>query len=287
MKVNASLSGQTRPVRAQRRTTRLLALALLTLAVALASPARAELSKEELAKLSQNPVANLISVPVQNNTNFNYGPQDGTQNILNIEPVIPVTLNSDWNVITRTILPLIWQPPVVQGQSNVFGLGDMQFSAFLSPANASGWIWGAGVIAQLPTHSDSELGNNNWGLGPTAVVLRLQKDDPWVYGMLINNVWSLGTSSGAPAYNNLLFEPFVNYNLPGGTYINSVPIITANWEASSGNQWTVPLGAGVGHIFHLGRLPVNAQLGAYYNIVRPDNGPTWQLRAQVQFMFPK
>ena len=286
MKVNASRSGKAQPNRA-RKTTRVLALAQLTLAVALASPARAEMSKEELAKLSQNPIANLISVPFQNNTNFSYGPQDGTQNILNIEPVIPVTLDSDWNLITRTILPLIWQPPVAQGQGNVFGLGDMQFSAFLSPSHASGWIWGAGAIAQLPTHSNSELGNNNWGLGPTAVVLRLEKDDPWVYGMLINNVWSLGTSSGAPAYSNLLFEPFVNYNLPGGTYINSVPLITANWEASSGNKWTVPLGAGVGHIFHLGRLPVNAQLGAYSNIVRPDNGPTWQLRAQVQFMFPK
>jgi hypothetical protein len=238
MKVNASLSLQTRQVSA-RRTTRPVALALLALAVALPSPAHAELSKEELAKLSQNPVANLISVPFQNNTNFNYGPLDGTQNILNIEPVIPVTLNTDWNLITRTIFPLIWQPPVIQDQSNVFGLGDMQFSAFMSPSHASGWIWGAGAIAQLPTHSDSELGNNNWGLGPTAVVLRLEKDDPWVYGMLINNVWSLGTSSGAPSYNNFLFQPFVNYNLPGGTYINSVPIITANWEASSGNKWTL------------------------------------------------
>ena len=245
------------------------------------------MSKEELAKLSQNPVANLISVPFQNNTNFNYGPLDETQNILNIEPVIPVTLNKDWNLITRTIFPLLWQPGMVPGQDTTFGLGDMQFSAFLSPSDPHGWIWGAGVIAQLPTHTDSNLGNNNWGLGPTAVVLRLQKDNPWVYGMLINNVWSLDTSSTAPSYNNFLLQPFVNYNLPGGTYINSVPIITANWEADSGNQWTVPVGAGIGHIFHLGRLPVNAQIGGYYGIIRPDNGPTFQLRVQVQFMFPK
>ena len=288
MRVNASPSGRTQPVRA-RKTTRLLALALLTLAVAPASPARAEMSAEELAKLSQNPVANLINVPFQNNTNFNYGPLDGTQNILNIQPVIPITVNNDWNVITRTILPLLWQPGLVQGQGTTFGLGDMQFSAFLSPSQpgAGGLIWGVGAIAQLPTHTESNLGNNNWGLGPTAVVLRLEKDNPWVYGMLINNAWSLNTSSTAPAYNNLLFQPFVNYNLEGGTYINSVPIITASWDASSGNQWTVPLGAGIGHIFHLGRLPVNTQIGGYYNIIRPDNGPTFQLRAQVQFMFPK
>ena len=272
---------------AQREPAAVLPLALLALGMVLASSARAEMSKEELAKLSQNPVANLISVPFQNNTNFNYGPLDETQNILNIEPVIPVTLNKDWNLITRTIFPLLWQPGLVPGQDTTFGLGDMQFSAFLSPSDPHGLIWGAGVIAQLPTHTDSNLGNANWGLGPTAVVLRLEKDNPWVYGMLINNVWSLDTSSTAPKYNNFFFQPFVNYNLPGGTYINSVPIITANWEADSGNQWTVPVGAGIGHIFHVGKLPLNAQVGGYYNVIRPDNGPTFQLRVQVQFMFPK
>jgi hypothetical protein len=274
----------TRPVRRQETG---LCVALLALGMALASAARAELSAEELAKLAQNPIANLISVPFQNNTNFNYGPLDGTQNILNIQPVIPITLNQDWNIITRTILPLLWQPGMVQGQDTTFGLGDTQLSAFLSPANAAGWIWGVGAIAQIPTHTDSNLGNNNWGLGPTAVVLHLEKGDPWVYGALANNVWSLDTSPSAPSYNNFLLQPFVNYNLPGGTYINSVPIITANWEASSGNQWTVPVGAGIGHIFHVGKLPVNAQIGGYYNIIRPDNGPTFQLRVQVQFMFPK
>lgn len=284
MKVGQFLFEQAQPARVRKTA---LPLVLLALAVVLASSARAEMSKEELAKLSQNPVANLISVPFQNNTNFNYGPLDETQNILNIEPVIPVTLNKDWNLITRTIFPLLWQPGLVPGQDTTFGLGDMQFSAFLSPSDPHGLIWGAGLIAQLPTHTDSNLGNANWGLGPTAVVLRLEKDNPWVYGMLINNVWSLDTSSTAPKYNNFLLQPFVNYNLPGGTYINSVPIITANWEASSGNQWTVPLGAGIGHIFHFGRLPVNGQIGGYYNIIRPDNGPTFQLRVQVQFMFPK
>ena len=197
---------RTRPVREQRTG---LCFALLALGIALSPSARAEMSAEELAKLSQNPVANLISVPFQNNTNFNYGPLHGTQNILNIQPVIPVTLNQDWNLITRTILPLIWQPPAVQGESTVFGLGDMQFSAFLSPSNPSsgGWIWGVGAIAQFPTHTESELGNNNTGLGPTAVVLRLRKDDPWVYGFLVNNVWSLNTSSSAPSYNNFLLQP--------------------------------------------------------------------------------
>jgi hypothetical protein len=153
------------------------------LGAVLASSTHAEMSQADLAKLARNPIANLISVPSQNNTNFNYGPLDGTQNILNIQPVIPVTLSKDWNLITRTILPLIWQPELVQGEDSTFGLGDTQVSAFFSPSapSASGVIWGVGAIAQLPTHTDRALGNKNWGLGPTAVVLRIRKGDPWVY----------------------------------------------------------------------------------------------------------
>ena len=265
-----------------------LAPALVAMGVALASPAHADMSATELAKLAQNPVGNLVSVPFQNNTNFNYGPLNGTQNILNIQPVIPISVNKDWNIITRTILPLVWQPALVQGDNTTFGLGDLQLSAFLSPSEPGpgGLIWGAGAIMQAPTDTNG-LGNKNWGLGPTAVVLHLEKGDPWVYGALINNVWSLSSSERGGAYNNFLMQPFVNYNFPGGTYINSAPIITANWKADSDNQWTVPLGAGVGHIFHFGKLPVNSQIGAYYNVIRPDDGPTWQLRVQVQFMFPK
>ncbi len=276
------------PDRSCRKNTPRLAAAIALIAITGTGTARGEPSSEELAKMAQNPVANLISVPFQNNTNLNYGPEGGTQNILNIQPVIPVTLNKDWNLITRTVLPLIWQPALNSAQDSTFGLGDTQLSAFLSPSDvSSGLIWGAGTVVQAPTHTDSALGNENWGLGPTAVVLRMKKGSPWVYGVLINNIWSLGTSNSDPSYNNGLIQPFVNYNLPGGTYINSTPIITVNWEADSGNQWTVPLGAGIGHIFHFGKLPVNAQIGGYYNVVTPDDGPNWQIRAQLQLMFPK
>jgi hypothetical protein len=262
-------------------------LALLALAC-VAGAARAELSAEELAKLAQNPVGNLVSVPFQNNTNFNVGPLGGTQNILNIQPVIPFELNADYNLITRTILPLIWQPEFVPGEGSKFGLGDLQLSGFVSPSKPGpgGLIWGAGPIVQMPTDTNG-LGNKNWGLGPTAVVLKLEPGNPWVYGALANNVWSLSSSGRGGSYNNFLIQPFVNYNLPGGTYINTAPIITANWDAPSGQRWTVPLGLGVGHIFHLGKLPVNTQVGAYYNVVKPDYGANWQLRLQVQFMFPK
>jgi hypothetical protein len=118
------------------------------------------------------------------------------------------------------------------------------------------------------------------------VVLRLAKGSPWVYGVLVNNVWALGTGDD-PSYNNGLIQPFINYNFKDGTYLTSAPIITVDWNADSGDRWTVPIGGGIGRIFHLGRLPVNAQISAYYNVVTPEYGADWQLRAQVQFMFPK
>ena len=251
-------------------------------------PARAEeLSKEELAKLAQNPIGNLISVPFQNNMNFNVGPYRAFQNILNIQPVIPINLNEQWNVITRTIMPVVFNPALSPSIGAVGGLGDLQFEGFLSPAQPGKWIWGLGPIIQFPTHTAPILGDDNLGLGPTGVLLHLEKGSPWVFGALINNVWSLGTNPYAPAYSNGLLEPFVNYNIKDGLYLVSAPVITMNWLARANQQLTLPLGGGVGKIFHLGKLPVNAQLSAYYNVVRPDFGPDWQLRAQVQFMFPK
>jgi len=264
----------------------LVLVALLAVAAGAPPAKAAELSSEELAKLAQNPVANLISVPFQDNVNLNVGPDKKTQNILNIQPVVPFELSKDWNLITRTIVPVISQPGLAAGEGRTNGIGPAQFSGFFSPANAEGTIWGAGPIVQLPTTSSSELGSYRWGLGPTFVMLKMEKGNPWVYGFLVNNVWSVGTGAGG-SYNNFLLQPFVNYNFPDGTYLSSSPVITANWKADSSNQWTVPLGIALGHIFHLGKLPVNAQIGGYYNVVRPDFGPNWQIRAQVQFMFPK
>src|SRR6478752_2615273 len=203
-------------------------LALMLLLVT--GSARAEeLSKEELAKLAQNPIANLISLPFQSNTNFNYGPNRGVQENLQIQPVIPVSLNANWNLITRTILPLNFNPDLGPRVGAVGGIGDLQMSGFLSPAAPSDWVWGVGPIIQLPTHSAATLGNNNLGLGPTGVVLHLKKDDPWVFGALVNNVFSVGTSPTAPAYNVGLLEPFINYNFKDGLYLVSAPIILMDW----------------------------------------------------------
>lgn len=249
--------------------------------------AHAELSTEELAKLAQNPVGKLISVPFQNNSNLNFGPEKKTQNVLNIQPVIPISINNDWTLITRTVLPVISMPALVPDGSRINGTGDMVISAFLSPATPGHWIWGAGPVVQLPTNSNADLGNKNWGLGPSAVLAHMSNDDPWVYGFLVNNIWSVADSHQGGSYNNGTLQFFVNYNFSGGTYFTSSPIITADWNADNRQRWTVPLGGGFGKIFHIGKQPVNASLAAYYNVVSPDYGPNWQIRAQVQFMFPE
>ena len=278
-------------IRRRRRkhggTLRTWIAGLATACVLVHAPARAEMSAEELAKLSQNPVGNLISLPFQNNTNLNFGPEKGTQNVLNIQPVIPISVNQDWNIITRTILPVISMPSLGPGIDSTNGIGDTVFTAFLSPAKPGKWIWGAGPVVQIPTNSSQELGNKNWGLGPSFVVLHLDHGSPWVYGVLVNNIWSLTSDKRGGSYNNGLIQPFVNYNFKEGLYLTTSPIITVDWKAESSQRWTVPIGGGVGKIFHLGKLPVNTSLSAYYNVVRPDDGANWQIRAQVQLMFPK
>ena len=245
-----------------------------------------ENEKAELARASQNPVASLISLPFQNNTNFGYGPGDDTQNVLNIQPVIPFDLSGNWNLITRTIAPVIYQPEVEEGQGDEFGLGDINFTAFFSPKKPyKGVIWGAGPIFVFPTASDEKLGTEKWSAGPSAVALTIQ--GPWLYGALINNVWSFAGDDDRENVNAMLIQPFVNYNLPEGWYLTSSPIITANWEADSDNTWLVPVGGGVGKIFRIGNQPMNALIQAFYNVEKPAVVGDWTLRFQLQFLFPK
>ena len=266
----------------------LLSMAAVTLAALCTMPVFAQ-DSDALAKAAQNPIASMISLPIQSNTNLNVGSGKGTQEVLNIQPVYPVSLNNDWNLITRTIIPFISQPELSSGQGRTNGLGDMQFSAFISPVapTQSGWIWGAGAIAQLPTATSDVLGQGKWGAGPTAVALKI--DGPWVYGALANNVWSFAGSDDRRSVNQLLIQPFVNYNVPGrpGFYITTSPIITADWKADSSQRWTVPIGLGVGQIMKWGTQPVNLQAAAYYNVDRPDGAANWNLRVQVQFLFPR
>jgi hypothetical protein len=268
-------------------------LVVLTLAAGAwadeAATDQSEATKQEeetakLARATQNPVASLISVPFQNNFNFGVGPDHVTQWVLNVQPVIPISLNEDWNLITRTIMPIINQPSPAKVARSASGLGDINPSLFLSPAKPSKLIWGIGPTWTMPTATDSLLGSGKWSAGPTVVVLTMQ--GPWVVGALANNQWSFA-GWGDSEVNQTLVQPFINYNLDKGWYFTFSPIMTANWNAEKSDVWTVPLGVGAGRIFKLGKLPVNAQLAAYDNVHTPENGPDWQLRFQFQFLFPK
>jgi hypothetical protein len=253
-------------------------------ALALNTVAYAEESGETLAKQSQNPVADLISVPFQDNINFGLGPHDRTQNILNIQPVIPLHISKNWNLITRTILPIIHQPTLTQANGSTDGLGDLNATLFLSPRAPSKLIWGLGPVILFPTATDKVLGAGKWGLGPSGVVLTMPGN--WVIGAIGNNIWSIG-GSDRPPVNQFLLQYFINYNFPKGWYISSAPIITANWMAASKNIWTLPFGGGVGRVFKIGPQPINLGLQGYYNAIKPSNGGDWTLRMQLTFLFPK
>ena len=279
--------------------TTIFLLSLLTTS----APGQQEPSAEELAKKTQNPVADLVSVPLQSNFNFGAGAHHNKMiYVLNIQPVIPISISEDWNLITRTIMPIINQPslfPTFGGSvhsTTGTGLGDINPTAFLSPARPGELIWGVGPTMTLPTATDRDLGSGKWSAGPAAVALTMQGH--WVLGALMNNQWSFAGWGDKPV-NAMLLQWFVNYNLPDGWYLTTSPIVTADWKADkAGDVWTVPLGGGVGKLFRLGqilpleghpiaKLPINTQLAAYGNIAKPEFGPAWQLRFQIQFLFPK
>lgn len=239
----------------------------------------------KLRQAAQNPVADLISVQFQDNPAFNYGPYNRAQNVLNFQPVIPLRLNDDWNLITRPITPIVYQPTLGPGVGAEFGLGNIEPELFISPAHPGALIWGVGPAFYLPTATDKTLGVNAWGVGPAVVGLTIQ--GPWVIGGLVNNVWAWRDGLQV---NQMTSQYFINYNLPDGWYLTSQPVITANWLAPGGDKWTVPFGGGVGRLFKVGSQPINAQVQAFYNVVRPTEGPltgpVWSLRFQLSLLFP-
>jgi len=234
----------------------------------------------ELSQQAANPIANLMSFPFQNNTNFRIGPYDRTGNVLNIQPVIPF---AEGKLITRTIFPIVWIPDVTQ-ESGMYstGLGDILFTAFYVPQSGD-MMRGIGPVIEIPTGGERR-GTQKWGIGPSFVLLA--QPGNWTLGVLMNNVWSIAGKSERADVNKGLLQYFIVYQFGDGWYLNSAPIITVNWKAESGQQWIVPFGVGAGKLSFVGKLPVNVQLGAFYNVVKPDSGPDWQFRAQIQFLLP-
>jgi hypothetical protein len=249
-----------------------------------ATPAAA-VNADALRKAAQNPVASLISVPVQDNFNGGITPGDTTQNVLNIQPVIPVKFSENWNLIIRWITPIIYQPLGLG--VGVYGLGDMQPTFLLSPSKPHKLIWGAGPIIQLPTATSRYTGQGKLAIGPNLVALGMPSH--FVLGVLVNNLWSVAGGGSRPGINQMLLQYFVNDNLKKGWYLTTQPIVTANWNSSaaSGSVWTVPFGGGVGRIMKLGFQPVNMSVQAYGNAVHVPGASPWTVRAQFALLFPK
>ncbi len=244
------------------------------------APLHAQQSATELSAAAANPLADLISLPFQNNTDFGLGPFDRASNVLNIQPVVPLM---NGKLITRTILPFVRIPDVGSETGTIAsGLSDINFTAFYSAGGGS-VTWGAGPIAGFPTGGGSR-GSKKWTLGPSFVVLA--QPGPWTLGLLVNNVWSFAGDGERESVNRGLIQYFIVRQLGNGWYVNTAPIINVNWKADEGQRWVVPFGIGAGKVLFLGRLPLNVQAGAYYNAVKPDVGPDWQLRLQAQVLLP-
>jgi hypothetical protein len=241
-------------------------------------------SIESLQKATENPVSDLISFPLQNNTNVDIGPYNRTQNVLNIQPIIPIHLTSKWNLITRTILPIIWQP-YPAGTGGQYGTGDLNPTFFISPAGSTKMIWGAGPAIVVPTGSKQILGQGKLSVGPSFAALA--QPSHWTLGAVVNNMWSIAGSGGRPNVNQMWLQYFISYNMRKGWYFTTQPIITANWKATSGNVWTVPVGGGMGRIMKLGLQPVNISAQFFGNAAHPSGASPWGMRFQIAFLFPK
>ncbi len=239
---------------------------------------------KNLAAQSQNPIANLTSVPFQNNTNFGVGQFNRTSNILNIQPVIPTSLGNKWNLINRVIIPVAYQPELAPGVGQNFGLGDITYQGYFVPKGTGKFTWGVGPVLLLPTATATSLGSGKWGAGPGFV--GLVTTGKIVTGALVNNVWSFAGDSDRTGVSVMTIQPFFNYNFERGWYVSTAPIITANW-LGEGQKWTLPIGGGFGRVFKIGKQPVNMALQAYWNAVKPEGAGDWTLRFQVNLLFPK
>jgi len=244
-------------------------------------------SAQDLAKKAQNPIANMISLPLQNNTNFGIGPYNRSQNVLNIQPVIPTRISDNWLLVNRMIAPVISQPDVSNESGSTFGLGDIVYQGFFTPNTDGNVTWGVGPVVALPTATDMTLGSGKWSAGPAGImVASLNK---WVLGGVVYNAWSFAGDGDRPSYNQGSLQYFVNYNLPKAYYLTVQPIITVNWNAPDGDKWVVPFGGGAGKVFAIGKQKFNFNTSAYWNAVKPEtlDGPDWSVRFLLAFLFPK
>lgn len=243
-----------------------------------------EYDLDSLVMASQNPLASLITLPFQNNTGIL---ENGDIfNVLNIQPVIPFALGDDWNLITRTIIPLIGVENAPPGVDS-FSMGDIQQSLLFSPRNPRdpSTLFGFGPIISYPTATESALGSEQFGVGPSMVAVLFR--DQWVYGVIANHVFSVSGAEDKAELNRTVLQPFVNYNLNDGWFLQSAPFITADWSADSNERWTLPVGGGFGRTYTIGKQPVSTVVSAFYNAEHPSGQAEWSFRFQFNFLFPR
>lgn len=237
----------------------------------------------DLAKKLSNPVANLISMPVQANLDFGYGiDDDGFRTTVNVQPVIPITLNEDWNLITRTILPIIYQNDVPAPGDSEFGLGDTLLSLFASPSSTVPFIWGLGPAFLLRSDTSPLLGSEKWGAGPTGVLLK--QSGHLTFGALANHVWSIAGSSERADVSSTFLQPFVAYTLPSATTFTVNSETTYDWV---GEQWLAPVNLMVAQLLAPGGQPLQLQVGGRYYLESSEGGPDWGLRFALILLFPR
>lgn len=268
------------------------ALAVVALVVILAPAARAEQQaapaseSADLAMQLSNPLASLVSVPFQFNWEQDVGPSELTRFVLNVQPVMPFTMNQDWNLITRVIAPLVSQPPLVDGGAATFGIADITTSFFFSPSRSKRLTLGAGPVLILPSTSEPTLGSGKWSIGPTIVALK--QTGPWTFGALWNQVWSFSGDSSRADVNQMFLQPFLAYQATHTVTLTVQSEMTANWDAAADDdKWTVPINVLVGKLATFGPFPASYQFGVGAFPAHPEVGPSWKLRAAIVILLPR